>query len=57
MTTAAMDHDRTGDMADTTTGEAGVAPPGTMEDAMAAGALTGDHLRPTHGTAIVLSHR
>ena len=43
--TAAMDHGRTGDMADTATGEAAMGPPGTMEDAMADGALApGDHL-------------
>ena len=50
---------QSGDMTDTTTGEAAMAAPlGTMEDEMADGALgLGDHLRPTHGTAIALSHR
>ena len=55
---AAVDHDQTGDMADTATGEVAVAPPGAMEGAMADGApAPGCHLRPTHETAVVLSHR
>ena len=63
--TAAMDHGRhdgrTGDMTDTTTGEAaGAVPLGTMQDEReipdGAPALR-DHLCPTHGTAIALSHR
>ena len=56
--TAAMAHGRTSEVADTTNGEA-LALPGTVEDAMAAGALPGDRRRhrPTRGTAIVLSRK
>ena len=62
--TAAMAHGRTGEMADTATGEAAALPAaGTVEDVMAAGAreipraTPGGRHQPTHGTAIVLSHR
>ena len=57
--TAAVDRGRTGDMTNTTTGDADMAaPPGTMKDERADGAQAlGDHLRPTHGTAIALSHK
>jgi hypothetical protein len=56
--TAAMAHGRTGEVTDTTTGEA-MALPGTVEDVMTAGApeIPGDRHRPTHGTAIVLSRK
>jgi hypothetical protein len=55
--TAAMAHDRTGEMTITTTGEDIL--PGTVEGAMTAGAreTPGDRRHPTHGTAIVSSHR
>ena len=54
--TTAMAHGRTGEVADTTNGEA-MALHGTVEDVMTAGVLPGDRHRPTCGTAIVLSHK
>ena len=54
---AAMDHDRTGGIANTTTGVA-TAPPRTMVDVMADGALAPmAHPRRIQGTVIILSHR
>ena len=47
-----------GNMTDTATGETDMAHPGTMEDTTTTGALAPeDHLRPTHATVIILSHR
>ena len=59
MAAMAVGHGRTGDMADTAAGEAAMAaPPRAMEGAMANGApARGGNLRPTHETAIALSHR